>query len=118
MLVVLTKDEVNRLFACMSGTDLLITKVMYGTGVRLNECLQLRVQDLDFGRGVVIVRMGKGKKDRETVFPEKLKPVLRNHLEKVRAIHERDRKNDLPGVQLPHALGRKFGLTLQKLRML
>jgi len=116
--VVLTKDEVNRLFACMSGTDLLITKVMYGTGVRLNECLQLRVQDLDFGRGVLIIRMGKGKKDRETVFPEKMKPVLRKHLEKVRAIHERDRKNDLPGVQLPHALGRKFGLTLQKLRML
>jgi site-specific recombinase XerD len=116
--VVLTKDEVKRLFVCMSGTDLLIAKVMYGTGLRLSECLQLRVQDLDFGRGVVIVRMGKGKKDRETVFPEKLKPVLRKHLEKVREIHERDRENDLPGIQLPHALERKFGLTLQKLRML
>jgi integron integrase len=106
--VVLTKDEVKRLFACMSGTDQLMAKVMYGTGVRLTECLQLRVQDLDFGRGVVIVRMGKGRKDRETVFPEKLKPALRKHLERVREIHERDRKKDLPGVQLPHALERKY----------
>jgi integron integrase len=106
--VVLTKDEVKRLFACMSGTDLLIAKIMYGTGLRLTECLQLRVQDLDFGRGVVIVRMGKGKKDRETVFPEKLKPALKGHLEKVREIYERDRKNDLPGVQLPYALERKY----------
>lgn len=92
----------------MSGTALLMAKLIYGSGLRLRECLQLRVQDLDFGRGVVIVRMGKGKKDRETVFPEKLKPALRKHLEKVRAIHERDRKNDLPGVQLPHALERKY----------
>jgi integron integrase len=106
--VVLTKDEVKQLFACISGTELLMAKVMYGTGVSLSECLQLRVQDLDFGRGVVIVRMGKGKKDRETVFPEKLKLDLQEHLEKVRAIHEKDRKNDLPGVQLPHALERKY----------
>ena len=106
--VVLTKEEVKQLFSCMSGTDLLIANVMYGTGVRLSECLQLRVQDLDFSRGVIIVRMGKGKKDRETVFPERLKPTLRKHLEKVREIHEKDRKNDLPGVELPHALERKY----------
>ncbi|MBN1831343.1 MAG: integron integrase [Deltaproteobacteria bacterium] len=105
--VVLTKEEVKQLFECMSGTELLMAKVMYGTGLRLGECLQLRVQDLDFGRGVVIVRMGKGKKDRETVFPERLKPVLLEHLKKVRVIHEKDRKNELPGVQLPHALERK-----------
>jgi integron integrase len=106
--VVLTKKEVNRLFACLSGTDLLMAKVMYGTGLRLSECLQLRVQDIDFGRDVVIVRMGKGDKDRVTIFPEILKPALRKHLEKVRAIHERDRKNEFPGVQLPHALERKY----------
>jgi integron integrase len=106
--VVLTKDEVKQLFACISGTELLMAKVMYGTGVRLSECLQLRVQDLDSGRGVVIVRMRKGKKDRVTIFPEILKPALRKHLEKVRTIHERDRKNEFPGVQLPHALERKY----------
>ena len=106
--VVLTKDEVKQLFACLSGTDLLMAKVMYGTGVRLSECLQLRVQDIDFGRNVVIVRMGKGDKDRETVLPEKLKMDLQEHLEKVRAVHEADRKKGLPGVQLPHALERKY----------
>ena len=95
-----------------------MVELIYGSGLRLQECLQLRVKDVDFGRGVIIVRMAKGKKDRETVFPERLKPALLEHLKKVRVIHERDRKNDLPGVQLPHALGRKFGLTLQKLRML
>jgi site-specific recombinase XerD len=88
--VVLTKDEVNRLFEWMSGRHLLMAKVMYGTGVRLSECLQLRIQDLDFGRNVIIVRMAKGKKDRETVFPEKLKPALLEHLKKVRVIYERD----------------------------
>ena len=85
-----------------------MAELIYGSGLRLRECLQLRVQDLDFGRSVVIVRMGKGRKDRETVFPEKLKQVFRKHLEKVRAIHEKDRKNDLPGVELPHALERKY----------
>ena len=106
--VVLTKDEVKQLFSCISGTALVMAELIYGSGLRLRECLQLRVQDLDFERGVVIVRMGKGKKDRETVFPDQLKPALRKHLEKVRKIHERDRKNDLPGVQLPHALERKY----------
>jgi site-specific recombinase XerD len=116
--VVLTRQEVKQLFACLSETDLLMAELMYGTGLRLNECLQLRIQDIDFGRSFVIVRMGKGKKDRETVFPEKLRPKLQEHLKRVRALHEKDRKNDLPGVQLPHALERKSGLTLQKLRML
>jgi integrase len=105
--VVLTKDEVKQLFACMPGIHLLMAEIMYGAGLRLRECLQLRVQDLDFERGVVIVRMGKGKKDRETVFPEKLKPVLRKHLEKVREMYEKDRKNDLPGVGVASRFGEK-----------
>lgn len=106
--VVLTKDEVKQLFSCMSGTALLMAELIYGSGLRLRECLQLRVQDLDFGRGVVIVRMGKGKKDRETVFPEKLRHKLQEYLKRIRVLHEKDRKNDLPGVQLPQALERKY----------
>jgi integron integrase len=104
----MTKEEVKRLFAAMTGTHLLMAETMYGAGLRLRECLQLRVQDLDFERGIVIVRMGKGKKDRETLFPEKLRPKLQEHLQRIRVLHEKDRKTDLPGVQLPHALERKY----------
>jgi len=106
--VVLTKDEVKRVFACMSGTPLLMGELMYGSGLRLRECLQLRVKDLDFERGVVIVRMGKGKKDRETVFPEKLRSRLQEHLKQVRLLHQKDRKKGVAGVQLPDALERKY----------
>jgi integron integrase len=106
--VVLTKDEVKQLFAGMSGIHLLMAEVMYGAGLRLRECLQLRIKDIDFGRGVVIVRMGKGEKDRETIFPEKLRPRLKEHLKRVRVLHEKDRKNEVAGVQLPEALERKY----------
>jgi len=106
--VVLTKPEIERLFDKMSGLHLLMAKIIYGCGLRLRECLQLRIKDVDFERKAVTIRSGKGDKDRETVLPESLKENLRKHLEKVKKIYEKDRENNVPGVQLPNALERKF----------
>jgi len=105
--VVLTKSEITRLFEQMSGLYLLMAKVLYGSGLRLNECLQLRVKDIDFERNAVTVRSGKGDKDRETTLPESLKADLREQLKKAQKIHENDRKNNIAGVQLPYAFERK-----------
>src|SRR4030043_492476 len=105
--VVLTKLEVGRLFDEMSGLYLLMAKVIYGCGLRLRECLQLRVKDIDFERNAVTIRSGKGDKDRETVLPESIKNNLLEHLERMRKIYQKDRKNNLPGVQLPHAFEKK-----------
>jgi len=106
--VVLTKPEIERLLDQMSGLYLLMAKIIYGCGLRLQECLQLRIKDIDFERKAVTIRGGKGDKDRETVLPESLKENLSEHLRKVRKIYEKDRKNDVPGVQLPNALERKL----------
>ena len=106
--VVLTVEEVRRVLDCMQGTDRLTATVIYGAGLRLEECLSLRVKDVDFGRSCLTIRCGKGNKDRETVLPEKLVGALRDHLETVRALYDADREKDLPGVDLPGALGQKF----------
>jgi integron integrase len=106
--VVLTKFEINRLFDVMSGLHWIMARTIYGSGLRLRECLQLRIKDMDFERSAVTVRSGKGDKDRETVFPESLKEDLLEHLEKVRAMFNKDRENDIPGVKLPGALERKY----------
>jgi len=105
--VVLSKQEIGRLFEHMSGLYLLMAKIIYGCGLRLRECLQLRIKDIDFERNAVTIRSGKGDKDRETVLPESIKEKLREHLKKARKIFEKDRKNNVPGVQLPHAFERK-----------
>lgn len=82
----------------MSGTNLLMAKIIYGCGLRLRECLNLRIKDIDFARMAVTVR-GKGDKDRETVLPVSIKGTLRNHIESVHKIYEKDRKNGLAGVK-------------------
>jgi len=106
--VVLTKLEIEKLFNQMSGRNLLMAKVIYGCGLRLHECLQLRIKDIDFERNAVTIRSGKGDKDRETVLPESIKKDLREQINKARKIYERDRKNNMPGVQIPNALERKY----------
>lgn len=106
--VVLTKSEIDMLFDQIAGTNLLMAKVIYGCGLRLKECLQLRIKDIDFERSTVTIRSGKGDKDRETVLPESIKNSLRNHIEKVHKIYEKDRNNKIAGVQLPGALERKL----------
>jgi integron integrase len=105
--VVLTKSEIKRLFDQMSGLYLLMAKVIYGCGLRLQECLLLRIKDVDFERNAVIVRSGKGDKDRETTLPESIKENLREQLKKAQKFHQNDRKNNIAGVQLPYAFERK-----------
>ena len=105
---VLTKDEANLVLKVMSGTNALMTKLLYGCGLRLMECLRLRVKDIEFDRNQVTVRDGKGHKDRITMLPNQLKIQLLEHLEKVRIIHEEDLKRGFGEVYLPYALSRKY----------
>jgi len=106
--VVMTRDEVRAVLDCLTGDKQLVASLMYGAGLRLMECLQLRVQDLDFERNEITVRDGKGAKDRVTMLPESLKTPLQDHLRKVRAIHQRDLADGWGRVQLPDALDRKY----------
>jgi len=105
---VLSVAEVTRLVALIEPRYRFPAKLQYGSGLRLNELVSLRVKDVDLGRGVLIVRGGKGDLDRTTVIPECLKEILVIHLDEVRGIYEADREKGLPGVALPGALGRKF----------
>jgi len=105
---VLTKEETLRLIACLSGTHQLMAKLIYGSGMRLMECLRLRVKDLEFERRAIIVRDGKGAQDRVTVLPDSLIPLLQEHLQRVRALHEQDLAQGYGTVYLPDALARKY----------
>jgi len=106
--VVMTRDEVKAVLANLTGDKWLMASLMYGAGLRLMECLRLRVQDVDFFRNEILVRDGKGARDRITMLPESLKAPLREHLKKVKAIHERDLTDGWGRVPLPDALGRKY----------
>lgn len=106
--VVLSRDEVARLLDALQGMPQLIARLMYGTGMRLLEALRLRVKDIDFARRQVIVRAGKGDKDRYTVLPQALIGPLQAHLHKVQALHKADLANGFGSVQLPFALARKY----------
>jgi integron integrase len=106
--VVLTREEVKSLLNRLKGTERLIGVLMYGTGMRLMECLRLRVKDIDFGASEIIIRSGKGDKDRRTMLPERLKPALEKHLARVRQIHEGDLADGYGQVALPYALDRKY----------
>ena len=105
---VLTPGEVRTLLGQLEGTLGLVARLLYGTGMRLMECVRVRVKDLEFERREIIIRDGKGAKDRVTVLPDSLLPALRNHLLKVRRLYERDREDGVAGVWLPNALGEKF----------
>jgi integron integrase len=106
--VVLTSREVQSIFDHLEGTSRLMAQMIYGCGLRLYECLRLRVKDIDMERNVVIIRSGKGDKDRRTVLPETLKDDLIRHLGEVRSLYDQDRKEDIGGVWLPGALERKY----------
>ena len=106
--VVLSRGEVERLLAVMEGTHALMARLLYGTGMRLMECVRLRVKDVDFERGELTVRHGKGGKDRLTVLPASAVPALQAHLARVRVLWERDEEAGRPGVQMPEALARKY----------
>lgn len=106
--VVLTTDEVEALLARVHGTVGLMLRLIYGTGMRIMECVRLRVKDADFARGEIIIREGKGSKDRVTMLPASLAAPLQQHLARVKALHESDLKAGFGDVYLPHALARKY----------
>lgn len=106
--VVLTRAEVRAVLANLSGTDWLAANLLYGAGLRVLECLRLRVLDLDPAAGIVTVRSGKGAKDRVTVLPIVVHQPLRAHLAEVRILHEADLRDGYGRVQLPGALARKY----------
>ncbi|MFN3409916.1 MAG: integron integrase [Limisphaerales bacterium] len=108
MPVVLSREEVRALLARLEGTQQLIGRLLYGTGLRLLEGLRLRVKDLDFARGQITVRGGKGDKDRVTMLPEALKEALAAQLHRVRELHEKDLAAGLGEVWLPGALRAKW----------
>ena len=106
--VVLARPEAQRLLAALPGTHQLIGQLLYGTGLRLLECLRLRIKDVDFARNQVTVRDGKGFKDRVTMLPDKLKDELQRHLERVKLLHEQDLAQGGGRVYLPYALAEKY----------
>jgi len=105
---VLTRDEVKALLLRLDGTRALMARLVYGTGMRSLECLRLRVKDVDFECRQVMVRDGKGAKDRVTMLPATLAETLRTHLKRVRVLYEDDLARGYANVYLPFALARKF----------
>ena len=106
--VVLTRSEVNRLLEQMDGVYGLMAGLMYGTGMRLMECIRLRVADVDFEQSMITVRDGKGKKERVVPLPQRYTNPLSNHMEGLRDLHRRDLEGSVAGVYLPEALSRKY----------
>jgi integron integrase len=103
---VLTQAEVQRLLAAMTGRHALMARLLYGGGLRLLECLRLRIQDVDFGQNLIVVRGGKGGKDRTTLLPRNLREALQAQLEAVKALHHQDLEEGCGAVYLPEALAR------------
>jgi integron integrase len=106
--VILSREEVASVLEHLEPTYRLIASLLYGSGLRLMEALRLRVKDIDLGRRLILVRNGKGAKDRVTILPDKLLKPLERRLERVRAIHARAGAEGYGGVELPHALSRKY----------
>src|SRR6266545_1013869 len=106
--VVLTRQEVRSILGCLDSSDWLMAMLLYGAGLRLMECLRLRVKDIDFGANQILVRAGKGDKDRHTMLPAAVKEPLAKHLELIRRHHQRDLERGLGRVALPNALERKY----------
>ena len=105
---VLTREETLKIIQCMSGVHGLMAKLLYGSGLRLSECVELRVKDIDFAQHQIIIRDTKSLKDRVTILPESLVKPLQEHLERVKKLHQEDLKKGGGSVYLPFALGRKY----------
>ena len=106
--VVFTRDEVKRILLHLEGTKWVMASLLYGAGLRLRDCVRLRVKDIDLSSDQIFVRDGKGQKDRVTILPSPAKQPLITHLERVKSIHEKDLKNGFGRVDLPFALQRKY----------
>ena len=106
--IVLSRQEVSTLFVHLAGVHWLMAGLLYGSGLRLMECLRLRIKDLDFSLQQLMVRKGKGNKDRITMLPEQLLEALRDHLATIKQTHDNDLKNGYGMVYLPYPLKRKY----------
>jgi len=106
--VVLSRDEVKAVLRRMQGTPLLMASLLYGSGLRLNECMALRVKDVDFERAQLLVRGGKGAKDRVALLPDSVVPMMRSQLERVRQLYESDMEKPDVAASLPDGLDRKY----------
>jgi integron integrase len=106
--VVLTRQEVRSIFGFLDSSDWIMIMLLYGAGLRLMECLRLRVKDIDFTTNQIVVRAGKGDKDRHTMLPTAVKEPFAKHLDMIRRQHERDLERGLGRVALPNALERKY----------
>lgn len=105
---VLTREEVKKVITLLPAKHRLMAKMLYGCGLRVTECMRLRVKDIDFGQKLVLIRDGKGMKDRVTILPESLIMPLKEHLSHVKRIHEKDLADGFGMVYLPNALARKY----------
>jgi len=105
---VLSKEEIDEFFSNISGNYKVMAGLMYGSGLRLMECVRLRVKDVDFKYNQIIVRSGKGDKDRVTLLPNKYKEPLQMQIKKVKAIHKQDLSDGFGNVYLPNALDKKY----------
>ena len=106
--VVLSTKEIGLIFQHLDGVHRLMAMLIYGSGLRLEECLTLRVKDVDFDTGIITIRSGKGGKDRRTILPGNLASRLEAHLLKSRVLFDDDRRKNVNGVELPGALERKY----------
>ena len=105
---VLSRPEVQRLLSHLEGARWLMASLLYGAGLRLRECLKLRIKDLDFDYRQILIRNGKGTKDRVTMLPQSVIEPLKHHLVRVKALHEQDLASGHGDVELPDALARKY----------
>ena len=106
--VVLTRHEVQAVLAALKQPYKLMASLMYGSGLRIMETLRLRIKDLDFDQSTLLVRAGKGDKDRVTILPDRLVPDLRQAIQRVRLLHEQDLSQGFGEVSMPYALARKY----------
>ena len=106
--VVLSPDEIRKVLRCLTGAEFLMAGMLYGSGLRLSECVSLRVKDIDFDGQLIVVRRGKGSKDRVTMLPKNLLPRLQHQIEVVREIHDRDLAENYAGATFPESLERKY----------
>ena len=106
--LVLSQSEISEIIRRMKHPYRLMTEIIYGGGLRLSECLSLRIKDVDFQNNILTIRSGKGDKDRQTLLSTEVLPTLKNQILDIRKYYEDDRFEDRPGVELPRALERIF----------
>jgi integron integrase len=115
MPVVMTREEVQAVLQRLSGREWLMACLMYGAGLRVMECMRLRLKDIDFGLKQIVVRDGKGQKDRVTPLPEALLPALRQQIEEVKRVRDSDLADGYGEVSMPYALARKYSNAAREL---